>query len=118
MPNIQEQNKAAFRRYLEAFNTGDLDAFDDLIGADYVNHNPSQPNPIPGPAGLKPIVQELRSQAPELRFEEVRLLADGDFVVVHLLVHGFGSEPVQQIQIERFENGRIAEHWRSTGDGT
>lgn len=118
MAKTQEDNKAVFRRYLRAFNEGDLDAFDELVGGHYVNHNPSQPDPVPGPAGLKPIVQELRDQAPDLRFEEVQLIAERELVVAHLLVHGLGPEPVQQIQIERFENGRIVEHWRATGDGS
>jgi predicted SnoaL-like aldol condensation-catalyzing enzyme len=118
MPTTQETTKTIFRRYLQAFNDGDLDAFDELIAADYVNHNPSQPNPLPGPAGLKPIVRQLRAQIPQLRFEEVQLIAEGNLLAAHLIVHGFGQHPVQQIQIERFEHGRIAEHWRATGDGS
>lgn len=118
MASTQETNKAVFRRYLQAFNDGDLDAFDALLAPHYVNHNPSQPDPLPGPAGLKPIVHQLREQAPEFRFEEVRLIAEGDLLAAHLIVHGFGTEPVQQIQIERFQDGRIVEHWRATGDGT
>jgi hypothetical protein len=39
--------------------------------------------------------------------EEVQLIAEGYLVAAHLIVHGLGPEPVQQIQIERFENGRI-----------
>jgi predicted SnoaL-like aldol condensation-catalyzing enzyme len=111
----QQQNKAAFRRYLAAFNRGDLDAFDALVTPGYVNHDPLHPDPAPGPAGLKPIVRELREQAPGLRFEEQALIAEGDLVAAHLLVHGFGPEPVRQMQVERFEGGRIAEHWRATG---
>ena len=84
-----------FRRYLVAFNDGDLDAFDDLVAPDYRNHNPSSPDPAPGPEGLKPIVQQLREQAPDLRFEEVQLVAEGDLVAAHLIVHGFGPDPVQ-----------------------
>ena len=108
-------NKAVFRRYLEAFNTGDLDAFDDLVGAHSANHNPATPTPVPGPAGLRPIVVALREQAPGLRFEEVQLIAEGDLVAAHLMVHGFGPRPVEQMQIERLADGRIVEHWRVTG---
>jgi predicted SnoaL-like aldol condensation-catalyzing enzyme len=110
-------NKTVFRRYLRAFNEGDLDAFEALVAPDYVNHSPLHPDPEPGPAGLKPIVAELRRQAPELRFEEVHLVAEGDLVAAHLNVHGFGPDPVRQIQVERFRDGRIVEHWRATGDG-
>ncbi len=117
MTTTQDINRAVFRRYLRAFNEGDLDAFDDLVAPGYVNHNPSIPNPPPGPAGLKPIVRQLRELAPGLRLEEVRLVAEGDVIAAHLLVHGLGPDPVQQIQLERFEDCRIVEHWRATGDG-
>jgi predicted SnoaL-like aldol condensation-catalyzing enzyme len=113
----QARNKAVFRRYLDAFNRGDLSAFDALVTPDYVNHDPLHPDPLPGPAGLKPIVRELRELAPQLRFEEQALIAEGDLVAAHLLVHGFGPVPVRQIQVERFADGRIAEHWRATGAG-
>jgi ketosteroid isomerase-like protein len=118
MTTTQDINKAVFRRYLQAFEQGDLDAFDALVSPDYVNHSPSTPDPAPGPAGLRPIVRQLRALAPGLRFEEMALIAEGDLVAAHLLVHGFGNRPVRQIQVERFADGRIVEHWRATGDGT
>jgi predicted SnoaL-like aldol condensation-catalyzing enzyme len=112
-----EHHKSLFRRYVSAFNSGDLDAFDALVTPDYVNHDPALPDPPRGPDGLKPIVRHLRAQAPGLRFDELALIAEGDLLAAHLLVHGFGPEPVRQIQVERFAGGRIAEHWRATGPG-
>ncbi len=117
MTTASDTHRAVFRRYLRAFNDGDLDAFDDLVAPHYVNHDPAIPDPPPGPAGLKPIVRLLRDNAPDLRFEEVHLLVEGDLLAAHLLVHGVGPEPVRQIQVERFEGGRIVEHWRATGPG-
>ena len=55
---------------------------------------------------------------PDLRFEELQLITERNLLAAHLIVHGAGPEPVQQIQIERFEHGRIVEHWRCTGDGS
>jgi predicted SnoaL-like aldol condensation-catalyzing enzyme len=112
--DLESHNTAVVRRYLAAFNAADLDAFDELMTPDYVNHSPSIPDPVPGPAGLKPIVTDLHLQAPDLRMEEIHLIAAGDLVAVHLLVHGFGPHPARQMQIERLHNGRIAEHWRVT----
>ena len=51
MPTSQETNKTVFRRYLVAFNDGDLDAFDDLVAPDYRNHNPARPTPLQGRKG-------------------------------------------------------------------
>lgn len=104
-------NTALVERYLDAFNTGDLDAFDALIAPDYVNHSPGIPDPAPGPEGLKPIVALLREQTPDLRFELLRLVDAGELVAVHTRVHPFG---VDQMQIERVRDGQIVEHWRVT----
>ncbi|SER76194.1 ester cyclase [Streptomyces qinglanensis] len=111
-------HKSVFRAYLDAFNNGDLDAFDKLVTDDYLNHDPLHPHTAPGPAGLKSVVAEMRAQAPQLHFEEVHLIVEHDLLVGHLLVHGFGEAPVRQIQVERFVGGRIAEHWRATGSGS
>lgn len=115
---LHDQHKTTFRRYLHAFNEGDLDTFDALLAPDYVNHSPGGSEPEPGPAGLKPIIAELRRQFPDLCFEELHLIAEGDVLAAHLLVHGIGPEPVRQIQVERFRDGRIVEHWRATGGDT
>jgi predicted SnoaL-like aldol condensation-catalyzing enzyme len=104
-------NTALVERYLQAFNSGDLDAFDELIAPDYVNHSPGLPDPPPGPAGLKPIVAAMRSEIPDLHFELLRIVDGGDHVCVHTRVHPFGA---LQMQIERIHDGRIVEHWRAT----
>ena len=49
-------------------------------------------------------------------YRELQLIAEGNLLAAHLRVHGFGRELIQQIQIERFEQARIVEHWRATGD--
>ena len=38
--NINEENKNLVRRFVEAGDQGDFDAFDDMIAADAVDHNP------------------------------------------------------------------------------
>ncbi len=41
-----EQNKALVRRFYEEIAKGNLDAMDELVAEDYVDHNPP---PFPGP---------------------------------------------------------------------
>ena len=115
-------------RYLRAWNTGDLDAFDEIIATDYLNHAPGLPDPRPGPEGLRPIVRAMRAAIPDLRYELRHLVAEGDLVAVHTTVSGiqtgdlFGRPAsgrrfrVPQMQIERIAGGRIAEHWRVTDE--
>ena len=48
-----EENKALIRRFYEEIDAGNLDAMDELVAEDYVNHSPF-PFPVPeGREGLK-----------------------------------------------------------------
>jgi hypothetical protein len=57
---LQRNNEMLIKRYFEeVWNKGDLDVLDEIMTSDYINHNPGAPNPVPGPEGLKPIVEGL-----------------------------------------------------------
>jgi ketosteroid isomerase-like protein len=106
-------------RYLAAWTAGDLDAFDALVTPDYLNHSPGSPDPEPGPDGLKPIVAAMRRAIPDLSYELVHVVSEGDLVAFHTLVTGTQSGRsfrARQMQVERVRDGRIAEHWRVTDD--
>jgi steroid delta-isomerase-like uncharacterized protein len=114
-------------RYFDAWSTGDLDAFDELLAPDYINHTPSLPD-HPGPEGLKKIVTAIRQGIPDLSYKILHIAAEGDLVAVHTLVTGthtgtlFGQAPtgkkisVHQMQFERIKDGKIVEHWRVTDE--
>jgi steroid delta-isomerase-like uncharacterized protein len=116
-------------RYFEdVWNNGRVDVLDDLLTADYINHTPSTPNPPRGPDGLKPIVLALREGFPDLKYELQDIVVTVDRVVMRVIMTGtntgklFGKAPtgktvrVNQINIEKIRNGRIAEHWRVTDE--
>jgi steroid delta-isomerase-like uncharacterized protein len=122
-------NAAIARRYFEeVWNRGNLDALDELLAPGYVNHTPSTPNPAPGPQGLKPIVRAMREAFPDLHYEIADVIATPDSVVLRVVMTGthrgdlFGLPAtgrrvsVDQVNIERIENGRIVEHWRVTDE--
>lgn len=124
-----ERNRALGQRYFEeVWNRGRTDALDELLTPDYINHTPSTPAPPPGPAGLKPIVLAIRKAFPDLRYEIRDAIATDDTVVMRVRMTGthrgdlFGLAPtgrkisVDQINIERIRDGRIAEHWRVTDE--
>ena len=47
-------NKALVRRFYEEIDKGNIDAMDDLVAVDYINHDPPPfPGLAPGRAGLK-----------------------------------------------------------------
>jgi steroid delta-isomerase-like uncharacterized protein len=128
MARIVANEKLGRRYFDEVWNQGRLDVLDELLAPAYVNHTPSVPNPAPGPDGLKPIVREIRAAFPDLHYEIKDVIATEDAVVIRVIMTGthvgdlFGLPAtgrrvkVDQINIERIENGRIAEHWRVTDE--
>jgi len=124
-----ERNAALARRYFEeVWNRGNVDALDELLAPNYVNHTPSTPNPPPGPQGLKPIVRAIRQAFPDLHYEIKDVIATPDSVAIRVVMTGthrgdlFGVAPtgrtikVDQVNIEHIERGRIVEHWRVTDE--
>jgi len=121
--------RALVTRYFEeVWNRGRLDALDEILTADYVNHSPSLPNPRPGPTGLKPIVAAMRAGIADLHYEILDMVATPDKVAVYVRLTGthegelFGMAPsgkpvdVRQMQFEWLRGGRISEHWRITDE--
>lgn len=114
-------------KYFEAWNTGKLEMFDELLADEYVNHTPSLPD-HPGVEGLKKIVSLIRQGFPDIHYEILRIAAEGDLVAVHTRVTGtntgelFGQPPtgkkidVNQIQFEQIKDGKIIQHWRVTDE--
>jgi len=105
-----------------------LDVLDSILSENYINHTPSTPNPPKGPAGLKPIIVAIRAGFPDLHYEIKDIIVTQDRVVARVIMAGtqtgtlFGIAPtgkhieVNQINIEKIENGKITEHWRVTDE--
>lgn len=118
------------RYFEEVWNKGKLDVLDEIISPDYINHSPGLPNPIPGPAGLKPIVAGMRIAFLDLKYVIHNMVIADDQVAIHTTMQGthtgdfFGLAPtnkvinVNQMQIERIANNQIIEHWRVTDELT
>lgn len=102
-----EQKNMAF--VLEAFdvlfNKHDVVAAARYWSPDYLQHSAHIP---PGREGLFDLVRN----APEtLRYENARIMASGDFVMLHGRFSGNGHANWIVLDVVRFENGQLAEHW-------
>ncbi len=76
-----EENKAVVRRVIEEmFNEGNLDAADELIAPDYVQHDPAMPEEARGPEGFKEFAAAFRAAFPDLHMEIEEQIAEGDLV--------------------------------------
>jgi len=88
----------------EVFINGDAAALDRYWSEDYVQHNPQIPN---GREALK----QLMSGGSNMKYEMGLVVADGDFVMVHARITGFGPKPLIAVDIFRVKEGKLAEHW-------
>jgi predicted ester cyclase len=118
-----EENKALVRRFYEEIDKGNLEAMDELVAEDYLDHNPP---PFPGLAsgreGLKQAFKIFWEATPGYHHIEEQI-AEGDKVVTRLTSYGKheGDLPgaprtgndlkMTSITIHRIANGRLVEKW-------
>ena len=103
-------NKNSAVSFLEMASSGKVDeAYSKFIGTGFKHHNPY----FEGSAeSLKAGMQENARQNPKKTIEVKRVIAEDDFVVVHLLIkHKPDELGVAVMHIFRFENGKIVELW-------
>ena len=87
----------------------DASRVDEFIGPDYVQHSQLAP---PGRDALKEFLVYIKGENPDATHDIKRVLADGDFVVVHYHVRRWPGDPgFAVIDIFRCEDGMIVEHW-------
>ncbi len=123
-----EENKAAVRRYLEAFATGDVAVLDDCIAPTYVRHDPGLPFQVRGPEGVKHFVSALQAGFSGFHATIEDVIAEGDRVLVRLTTGGrhqgelLGIPPtgmdvtVEVMDLFRIAEGKIAEQWVARDD--
>lgn len=106
--NRERENKAlALRAYDTLFNKRDYAAAERFWSPRFVQHSARVP---PGREGLFALV---KSAPAELRYENQRAVAEGDCVMLHGRFSGLGPGAPNWIVVDviRFEDGVLAEHW-------
>jgi len=89
---------------LKSIETGESKPLTYINPTKYIQHNLAVAD---GLAGVKALLQSLPRGA--TRVNTVRVLQDGNFVILHTEYNFFG--PKVGFDIFRFEDGRIVEHW-------
>lgn len=115
-------NKALDRRYFDdVLNAGRLEVIDEICAENYAGHVPGFPTN--DREGDKQLVGMMRAGFPDLRFTMDDQIAEGDLVLHRLTARGTHrgefmgipatgrSVEVTGMNINRIENGRIAESW-------
>jgi serine phosphatase RsbU (regulator of sigma subunit)/predicted ester cyclase len=119
----EEKNKALVRRFWEAVARGDIDAIDELLAADFVDHS-TLAGQEPGREGYKQQVAEQHAALSDVRSTIEDQVAKGDKVVTRVTwrsIHDrgeyFGLMPrdkevvVTSMAMHRIEGGKIAKEW-------
>ena len=107
MQSREDQNKALVLDAFDTlFNKKDYATAERLWADNYIQHSAHIP---PGRKGLFDLV---RGAPPTMRYENSRIMAEGDFLMMYGRFTDIG-QPAAWIALDivRVENGRLAEHW-------
>ncbi|WP_214041331.1 ester cyclase [Methanoculleus sp.] len=123
-----EENKAIVRRFIEAYNSQNLDLFDDLVAPDYVDHTHQQQ----GRESFKRLFNLAFTAFPDWHENVEDIIAEGDRVWVCVTATGThtgewnlsgGPLPptgkkvaMTMVFIWRIDNGKLAEGWEVDED--
>jgi predicted SnoaL-like aldol condensation-catalyzing enzyme len=106
----EESNKETVVAFYDAaINDKDFAAASAYLGDKYIQHNPLAAD---GPEGLQAFLEFARENLGGFKVEFKRVLADGDFVIVHAhATNGPNDRGNAVIDIFRLEDGKVVEHW-------
>ncbi|HYP40332.1 MAG TPA: ester cyclase [Chloroflexia bacterium] len=123
-----EQHKELYRRFIEeCFTGGNLALVDEIIIADAVDHQ-APPGAAQGVEGVKQVISMFRAAFPDLQVTVDQMIAEGDTLAGRFTMSGthqgefMGIPPtgkrmeITGIDVVRFENGKMVEHWGNSDD--
>jgi steroid delta-isomerase-like uncharacterized protein len=119
-----DHNKAVSRRWIEAYNARDDAAQADVLAPGYIGHAPASLEPSPmGPDAWAQFLAGFTEGFPDLELTIEDTVAEGDLVAQRISFSGThtgefqGLPPTNKrvtfsgLELNRFEDGRVAEHW-------
>jgi len=106
---LAANKKLVLAFYEQIIGRKDLDGALKYMGATYKQHAPYAAD---GHDGLRAWLAGFKQAFPDHRYEVKRVIAEGDYVMLHL--HGMGGpnpHGESVVDIFRVENGKVVEHW-------
>ena len=123
MSMTPEANKELVRRWFAQLDRRDLNAVEEFLAEDYVDHNPPIPGLPPGREGVKQANRLLYAAFTEATHTIQDQIAEGDKVMTRVVVRGkftgefLGYSPTGQFitlegaAVHRVAGGKLVEHW-------
>lgn len=126
MSTLQEKNKRTVIRFNKEFiEQGRLQAFEEIVAADFINRSAATLQIPAGREGIKDyIIDVLHKALTEIKVEIYDQIAEGDTVVTRKSISGiqagmFLDKPATHeritmhlIDIVKLKEGQYVEHWR------
>lgn len=119
---LEKENEGVFHRLIdEGFNKGNLAALDELFAPNFIEHQDGIVPP--NIEGVKGAIVSLRTPFPDLKLTIEEIAASGGKTWARITGRGTHQAPfmgrpptgksfaITVIDICRFENGKIVEHW-------
>ena len=106
---LAANKKLVLAFYEQIIGRKDLDGALKYMGTTYKQHAPYAAD---GHDGLRAWLAGFKQAFPNHRYEVKRVIAEGDYVMLHL--HGMGGpnpHGESVVDIFRVENGKVVEHW-------
>jgi steroid delta-isomerase-like uncharacterized protein len=122
MATTEQDNKEFARRWNdEVWEKRNLDLIDDLVAEEFIGYDPSLPEPIRGPDGVRKIAEMMLSAFPDAQVDLEEVVAEGDLIAVRIRCTGthegeyMGIDPTgedvqfQLMAFQRIEDGKVVE---------
>ncbi|GAB4037484.1 nuclear transport factor 2 family protein [Spirosoma jeollabukense] len=111
----EDINKSIIRDfYRRAVSQGDIAFAEEIVADDYIQHSSAVK---PGKAGLLEALHYMKQMPKPATTSTpfMRLIAEGDYVVTNM---SFGWDGKQKVVVDifRFRNGQVVEHWDALQD--
>ncbi len=122
-----DQMKQTTQRFLDLWFSGKTDGIEEIVAENFVSHMSMPGVNSTGIQQLKDLVAKSSTTFTDNKTEDMHMITEGDRVVVHYRWKGVNSgamdegmpatnKPidVQTVDVLRFENGKVVEHWGYT----
>lgn len=119
-----EHMKQTAQRFLELWFSGKTEGIEEIVGEKFVSNIPMPGLSSTGIQQLKDMIAKSSTAFTDNKTEEMHMITEGDCVVMHYRWKGVNTgsmgegmpatnKPidVQTVDVLRFENGKVVEHW-------